>query len=86
MADERKPRSCTATRESVSHCSSRVSPNADAFLDHRCPCLTCTVKIVQCGVKEVVYSLSYSMDEASRQVMESAGVILRQMQGVPVPV
>ncbi|GAA5830783.1 hypothetical protein JCM3766R1_003425 [Sporobolomyces carnicolor] len=51
-----------------------------------CPCLTCTVKIVQCGVKEVVYSLSYSMDEASRQVMESAGVILRQMQGVPVPV
>ncbi|GAA5916952.1 deoxycytidine monophosphate deaminase [Sporobolomyces salmoneus] len=51
-----------------------------------CPCLTCTVKIVQCGVKEVVYSLSYSMDDASRQVMESAGVILRQMQGVPVPV
>ncbi|GAA5935671.1 deoxycytidine monophosphate deaminase [Sporobolomyces koalae] len=51
-----------------------------------CPCLTCTVKIVQCGVKEVVYSLSYSMDDASRQVMESAGVVLRQMQGVPVPV
>ncbi|GAA6005802.1 hypothetical protein JCM11491_004016 [Sporobolomyces phaffii] len=51
-----------------------------------CPCLTCTVKIVQCGVKEVVYSLSYSMDDASRQVLESAGVILRQMHGVPVPV
>ncbi|GAA6060724.1 hypothetical protein JCM10212_003345 [Sporobolomyces blumeae] len=51
-----------------------------------CPCLTCTVKIVQCGVKEVVYSLSYSMDSASRKVMESAGVVLRQMQGVPAPV
>lgn len=58
----------------------------DISENHRCPCLTCTVKIVQCGVKEVVYSLSYSMDDASRRVMESAGVVLRQMQGVPVPV
>ncbi|GAA5869057.1 hypothetical protein JCM3774_002462 [Rhodotorula dairenensis] len=44
-----------------------------------CPCLRCTVKIVQCGVKEVVYSLSYSMDTASRRVMEEAGVVLRQI-------
>ncbi|GAA5888585.1 hypothetical protein JCM5296_001079 [Sporobolomyces johnsonii] len=51
-----------------------------------CPCLRCTVKIVQCGVKEVIYSLSYSMDAASRRVMEEAGVVLRQMEGVPVPV
>lgn len=27
----------------------------------RCPCLTCTVKIVQTGVKEVVYNLSYKV-------------------------
>ncbi|GAA5967820.1 hypothetical protein JCM21900_001781 [Sporobolomyces salmonicolor] len=51
-----------------------------------CPCLRCTVKIVQCGVKEVIYSLSYSMDAASRRVMEEAGVVLRQMEGVPAPV
>lgn len=44
-----------------------------------CPCLRCTVKIVQCGVKEVIYSLSYSMDAASRRVMEEAGVVLRQI-------
>lgn len=46
----------------------------------RCPCLRCTVKIVQCGVREVVYSLSYSMDAASRRVMEEAGVGLRQIE------
>ncbi|GAA5967007.1 hypothetical protein JCM11641_000413 [Rhodosporidiobolus odoratus] len=50
-----------------------------------CPCLRCTVKIVQCGVREVIYSLSYSMDAASRRVMEEAGVVLRQIDGVPFP-
>ncbi|KAI5477113.1 dCMP deaminase [Pseudohyphozyma bogoriensis] len=45
-----------------------------------CPCLRCTVKIVQSGVTEVVYSLSYSMDDASRRVLEEAGVVLRQME------
>ncbi|KAK5452832.1 Deoxycytidine monophosphate (dCMP) deaminase [Exophiala xenobiotica] len=43
-----------------------------------CPCLTCSVKIAQVGVKEVVYSQSYNMDEASRQVLKEAGVGLRQ--------
>ena len=52
---------------------------------HSCPCLRCTVKIVQCGVREVVYSLSYSMDAASRRVMSEAGVGLRQMVMPPFP-
>lgn len=43
-----------------------------------CPCLTCSVKIAQVGVKEVVYSQSYNMDDASRQVLKEAGVGLRQ--------
>ncbi|BGP14499.1 hypothetical protein JCM10213_003085 [Rhodosporidiobolus nylandii] len=50
-----------------------------------CPCLRCTVKIVQCGVREVIYSLSYSMDTASRRVMEEAGVVLRQMEHPAFP-
>ncbi|GAA6011337.1 hypothetical protein JCM10207_008305 [Rhodosporidiobolus poonsookiae] len=50
-----------------------------------CPCLRCTVKIVQCGVTEVVYSLSYSMDAASRKVMDEAGVVLRQIEQPPFP-
>lgn len=50
-----------------------------------CPCLRCTVKIVQCGVTQVVYSLSYSMDAASRRVMEEAGIELRQIVQPPFP-
>ncbi|ODQ76925.1 hypothetical protein BABINDRAFT_173074 [Babjeviella inositovora NRRL Y-12698] len=43
-----------------------------------CPCLTCSIKIVQCGVKEVVYSQSYNMDEQSAEVLRQGGVTLRQ--------
>ncbi|CAE6441196.1 unnamed protein product [Rhizoctonia solani] len=43
-----------------------------------CPCLRCTIKIVQSGVTEVVYNKSYSMDEASANIFKEAGVILRQ--------
>lgn len=52
-----------------------INPVPDLSLHHR----RCTVKIVQCGVREVVYSLSYSMDASSRRVMEEAGVGLRQI-------
>ena len=27
----------------------------------RCPCLKCTIKIIQCGVRVVVYNLSYKV-------------------------
>ncbi|KAI0304563.1 cytidine deaminase-like protein [Russula brevipes] len=43
-----------------------------------CPCLTCTVKIVQTGVKEVVYNLSYKVDDASARIFEDAGVKIRR--------
>lgn len=33
---------------------------------HRCPCLTCTVKIAQVGISEVVYAHGYNMDESVR--------------------
>ncbi|KIV95418.1 hypothetical protein PV10_03078 [Exophiala mesophila] len=36
------------------------------------------VKIAQVGVKEVVFSQSYNMDDASRRVLKEAGVELRQ--------
>lgn len=28
-----------------------------------CPCLTCSIKITQVGITEVVYSQGYGMDE-----------------------
>ncbi|KIM32063.1 hypothetical protein M408DRAFT_326761 [Serendipita vermifera MAFF 305830] len=43
-----------------------------------CPCLRCSVKIVQIGVREVVYNLAYSMDAAAADVFIAAGVTLRQ--------
>ncbi len=43
-----------------------------------CPCLTCSVKIVQCGIKEVVYSQGYSMDQSSADVLRNGGVSLRK--------
>ncbi|KAI3326048.1 cytidine deaminase-like protein [Xylariaceae sp. AK1471] len=43
-----------------------------------CPCLTCSIKIVQVGISEVVYSQGYSMDGETARVFLSAGVRLRQ--------
>ncbi|CAO1618529.1 unnamed protein product [Jaminaea pallidilutea] len=43
-----------------------------------CPCLRCAVKIVQVGVKEVVYQLDYSVDHRSADIFETAGVKFRK--------
>ncbi|KJA28671.1 hypothetical protein HYPSUDRAFT_128908 [Hypholoma sublateritium FD-334 SS-4] len=43
-----------------------------------CPCLKCTVKIIQTGVKTVVYNLTYKVDDASAALFKEAGVQLRR--------
>lgn len=61
--------------------SSLASPRRfRAFLS--CPCLPCAVKIVQSGVKEVVYNLAYAMDEESARVLKEGGVELRRWRGI----
>ncbi|CCH41745.1 Deoxycytidylate deaminase [Wickerhamomyces ciferrii] len=55
----------------------RIGDNAILYCN-TCPCLTCSVKIVQSGIKEVVYSLDYSMDDSSSRVLKEGGVLLRQ--------
>ncbi|KAJ5172255.1 histidine biosynthesis bifunctional protein hisB [Penicillium capsulatum] len=66
----------------------RIREGAILYCD-TCPCLTCTVKITQVGISEVVYSQGYNMDkdvmiERRRQlhfsaaILEAAGVRLRQ--------
>lgn len=55
----------------------RVGSEAILYCD-TCPCLTCSVKIVQTGITEVVYSQTYRMDEASFKVLREAGVKIRQ--------
>lgn len=43
-----------------------------------CPCLTCSVKITQVGISEVVYNEAYSVDTKSSEIFASGGVHLRQ--------
>jgi len=43
-----------------------------------CPCLKCTIKIIQTGVECVVYNLSYKVDIASAKLFAEAGVQLRR--------
>lgn len=56
---------------------SRVEENSVLYCN-TCPCLTCSIKIVQVGITEVIYSQSYSMDEYSEKVFKEAGVKFRQ--------
>ncbi|AEO62420.1 uncharacterized protein THITE_2106553 [Thermothielavioides terrestris NRRL 8126] len=55
----------------------RVREGAVLYCD-TCPCLTCSIKIVQVGITEVVYSQGYSMDRETAEVFRQAGVRLRQ--------
>ncbi|KAK0615890.1 cytidine deaminase-like protein [Bombardia bombarda] len=55
----------------------RVREGAVLYCD-TCPCLTCSIKIVQVGISEVVYSQGYSMDGDTAAVFREAGVRLRQ--------
>lgn len=56
-------------------------PGAVLYCD-TCPCLTCSIKIAQVGISEVVYAQGYSMDGETAAVFREAGVRLRQF--VPV--
>lgn len=47
-----------------------------------CPCLTCSIKICQVGISEVVYAHGYSMDTDTAAVFRQAGVKLRQFTPV----
>ncbi|KAJ1549951.1 hypothetical protein HK405_001809, partial [Cladochytrium tenue] len=48
-------------------------------------CIGCAKKIVQAGVQEVVYLLSYGpMDSQTRALFDAAGVRLRQIAEDPI--
>jgi len=59
----------------------RIREGATLYCD-TCPCLTCSIKICQVGIAEVVYSQGYSMDTETAAVFGQAGVRLRQF--IPV--
>lgn len=43
-----------------------------------CPCLTCSVKITQVGISEVVYNQGYLVDTKTAEIFAQSGVRLRQ--------
>lgn len=47
-----------------------------------CPCLGCAKKIIQSGVKEVIYHQAYGMDEMTAMLFKEAGVKMRQYKPV----
>jgi len=47
-----------------------------------CPCERCTIKIIQSGVKEVVYNLEYKVDKHAEALFKEAGVLLRRLPSV----
>lgn len=61
----------------------RIREGAILYCD-TCPCLTCSIKICQVGIMEVVYSQGYSMDTETAAVFSQAGVRLRQF--IPVSI
>ncbi|KAJ7631046.1 cytidine deaminase-like protein [Roridomyces roridus] len=73
-----------AEENALLHCTERIGgPGSGAVLYcNTCPCLKCTIKIIQTGVKTVVYNLSYKVDDASARLLSEAGVELRRFQPV----
>ena len=43
------------------------------------PCLICTKMIINAGIREVVYTTEYDLAEKARQLLEEAGVLIRQL-------
>lgn len=56
----------------------RIAGATSTLYCNTCPCLTCSIKIVQSGITQVVYAQSYSMDEHSHRVLSDARIVLRQ--------
>lgn len=70
---------CLHAEENALLEAGRARVEGDSILYcNTCPCLTCSIKIVQMGITEVIYSQSYSMDAFSEKVFKQAGVKFRQ--------
>ncbi|KAH8696977.1 cytidine deaminase-like protein [Phaeosphaeriaceae sp. PMI808] len=55
----------------------RIGGSATLYCN-TCPCLTCSVKITQVGISEVVYNQGYMVDTLTAKIFEESGVRLRQ--------
>jgi dCMP deaminase len=55
----------------------RIGGSATLYCN-TCPCLTCSVKITQVGISEVVYNQGYLVDTMTARIFAESGVRLRQ--------
>lgn len=55
----------------------RIGGSATLYCN-TCPCLTCSVKITQVGISEVVYNQGYMVDTMTAKIFAESGVRLRQ--------
>ncbi|KAL5120751.1 Deoxycytidine monophosphate (dCMP) deaminase [Pleosporales sp. CAS-2024a] len=55
----------------------RIGGSATLYCN-TCPCLTCSVKITQVGISEVVYNQAYMVDSMTAKIFAESGVRLRQ--------
>ncbi|KAI8996996.1 deoxycytidylate deaminase [Pilobolus umbonatus] len=69
---------CMHAEENALLEAGRVYSKGVILYCNTCPCLGCAIKIVQTGVREVVYSKSYGMDQMTAKVFSEANVKLRQ--------
>ncbi|CDR88465.1 related to DCD1-deoxycytidylate deaminase [Sporisorium scitamineum] len=56
----------------------KIAAGGATMYCNTCPCLRCAVKIIQTGIKKVVYQLEYSMDQRTKMIFAEAGVEIRQ--------
>lgn len=56
----------------------KIAAGGATMYCNTCPCLRCAVKIIQTGIKKVVYQLEYSMDQRTKAIFSEAGVEIRQ--------
>ena len=49
------------------------------------PCLICTKMIINAGIREVVYSLDYPLNENALRLLKEAGIVIRQAGLSPQP-
>ncbi|TKY84826.1 hypothetical protein EX895_005906 [Sporisorium graminicola] len=56
----------------------KIAAGGATMYCNTCPCLRCAVKIIQTGIKKVVYQLEYSMDTRTKMIFAEAGVEIRQ--------
>ncbi|ODV96395.1 hypothetical protein PACTADRAFT_33569 [Pachysolen tannophilus NRRL Y-2460] len=54
--------------------------NGSTLYCDTCPCLQCTIKIIQCGIREVVYKKEYKFDQQSKSLFDQSNVLLRRYQ------